>query len=137
MAGRPRSTSGWTVACLLLAAIGCSGAAGPARYRVSGRVTCGGEPVPYGEVLFSPDGTKGNTGPQGVAAIKDGRYDTAGSRAPGIGGGPMIVRVTALRTPSDGLIAEQELELEFPAADSERDLEIPKPAKAPASRPEI
>jgi hypothetical protein len=49
----------------------------------------------------------------------------------------MVVRVTALRTPSDGLIAEQELEVEFPAADSERDLDIPKPAKAPASRPEI
>lgn len=136
MAERQRMT-GSAVTCLLLVAIGCSGAAGPARYRVSGRVTCGGEPVPYGEVLFSPDGTKGNSGPQGVAAIKDGRYDTAGSRAPGIGGGPMIVRVTALRTPSDGLIAEQELELQFPAADSERDLEVSKPANAPANRPEI
>jgi len=116
---------------------GCGGADGPARYRVSGRVTCGGEPVPYGEVLFTPDGGKGNTGPQGIATIKQGRYDTAGSRAAGIAGGPTIVRVTALRSPTGGLIAEHELELEFPEADSERDIEIPRPTGPLEPPPEI
>lgn len=111
-------------------ATGCGGGTEPVRHRVSGRVTCAGEPVPHGEILFSPDGSKGNTGPQGIAAIKDGRYDTAGSRAPGIAGGPMVVRVTALRTPGGGLIAEHEFMAEFPATEHERDIDIPKTTAA-------
>ena len=124
------------VAGVVAIAIGCGDATGPTRHRVTGRVTCAGEPVPYGEVLFSPDGSRGNTGPQGIAVIKDGRYDTAGSRAPGIGGGAMIVRVTALRTPAGGLIVEHEFAADFPAAESERDIEIPAPREA-VHRPEI
>lgn len=111
-------------------ASGCGEGNEPVRYRVFGRVTCAGEPVPHGEVLFSPDGSKGNTGPQGIAAIHDGRYDTAGSRAPGIAGGPMVVRVTALRSPGGGLIAEHEFMAEFPAVEHERDIDIPKPTTA-------
>jgi hypothetical protein len=127
----------WVAVCMLAAALtGCGGPSGPPRFRVSGPVTCGGRPVPHGEILFSPDGRQGNKGPQGIAIIKDGRYDTEGSRAPGASGGPTVVRVTALESPGGGLIAEHELTIDLPGADSEQPIEIPAPAK-PGRAPEI
>jgi len=128
------------VLLVLLAMIlaGCSGERGPARHRVSGTVTFAGQSVPFGEVLFTPDSGKGNSGPQGIADIKDGKYDTAGSRAPGIGGGPMIVRVTALSNASGKLLCEYEFPLELPAADSTHNIDIPASAgKKQAAGPEI
>lgn len=121
---------------VLIATAGCGRESGPARYRVSGTVTVAGRPVPHGEVLFSPDGSQGNTGPQGIAIIKGGRFDTKGTRAPGAAGGPTVVRVTALETPDGGLIAEHEFTIELPKADSEQAIEIPAAGKAVA-RPEI
>ena len=127
----------WAMLGVLAAALtGCGGPSGPPRFRVSGPVTCGGRPVPHGEILFSPDGRQGNKGPQGIAIIKDGRYDTEGSRAPGASGGPTVVRVTALESPGGGLIAEQEFTIDLPQADSEQSIEIPAPAK-PGRGPEI
>src|SRR5437899_12941205 len=93
---------------LISALMGCSGKQGPQRYRVSGTVTFDGKPVPHGEILFSPDSAQGNSGPQGIAIIQDGKYDTAGTRAPGIAGGATIVRVTALSDPSGRLLCEYE-----------------------------
>jgi hypothetical protein len=54
------------------------------RVDLSGNVIWKGQKVPAGVVTFSPDVRKGNSGPQGVAAIVDGRYDTrsGGGRAP-------------------------------------------------------
>src|SRR5262249_10584463 len=98
----------WLIIGLLLAIAGCTGEAGPARYRVSGEVKFDGKPVPSGEVLFTPDAAKGNSGAQGIASIQDGKYDTTGSRAPGVAGGPMIVRVTALGDSSGKLLCEYE-----------------------------
>ena len=127
----------WAVLGILAAVLtGCGGSSGPPRFRVSGPVTCGGRPVPHGEILFSPDGRQGNKGPQGIAIIKDGRYDTEGSRAPGASGGPTVVRVTALESPGGGLIAEHEFTIDLPQADSEQPIEIPAPAK-PGRGPEI
>src|SRR5262245_61620470 len=76
----------------LLAALGCR-PAGPSRFEVSGSVTFAGKPVPAGWVCFTPDTSKGNSGPQGVAQIRAGSYDTAGRNGKGTVGGPMIVRV--------------------------------------------
>gem|GEM_PF-2426942 len=76
--------------------VGCGRGDGPALRRVSGAVSYGGMPVTAGSVTFTPDGARHNTGRQGVAPIKDGHFDTRGSRAPGIEGGPMIVQVTGL-----------------------------------------
>jgi hypothetical protein len=125
-----------SIAIVLALCAGCGAPPGPARFRVSGTVTCGGRPVPHGEILFSPDGRRGNTGAQGIAIIKDGRFDTVGTRAPGTAGGPTVVRVTALETPGGGLIAEHEFTIELPQADSEQTIEIPAAGK-PAGRPEI
>jgi hypothetical protein len=136
---RTRATLRYLVAALALGVLGgCGRESGQVRYRVSGRITFAGEPVPYGEVLFTPDASKGNSGPQGIAIIKNGRYDTAGSRAPGIAGGPTVVRVTALRDPSGKLLCEYLLELDLPRADSVQDIDIPASAvKPPAAGPEI
>ena len=81
---------------LLLAVLlfGCSGETGPQRYRVSGSVTHKGAPVPIGVIQFTPDATKGNSGPPAFADIKDGKYDTQVS-GKGFIGGPQIVAIDA------------------------------------------
>jgi len=117
---------------------GCSGGGGPPRYRVSGEVKFDGKPVPYGEVLFTPDGGKGNSGAQGIATIKDGKYDTAGTRAPGVAGGAMVVHVTALSDPDGKLLCEHEFNVDLPKADTARDIDIPaSAAKKKRGTPEI
>ena len=65
---------------------GVRGNDGPRRYELGGRITWSGQPVPAGQILFTPDAAKGNSGPGGMAKIKEGRYVTL----PGLGiiGGP-------------------------------------------------
>lgn len=92
--------SQWHTVCLVVGLIvAVAGGCGPRdkriRNRVTGAITYGGHPVVAGEILFLPDDSKQNRGPQGLAIIKDGRYDTKGSRAPGIDGGDMFIEVTA------------------------------------------
>ena len=62
-----------TIACLLS---GCRGEDGPRRIHVSGDITWKGQKIPAGFVAFSPDTRQGNSGPQGLAKIKDGRFDS-------------------------------------------------------------
>jgi len=117
---------------------GCAGEKAPTRYRVSGEVKFDGQPVPYGEILFTPDSGKGNSGPQGIATIQDGHYDTSGSRAPGVAGGPTVVRVTALQDASGKLICEYVLSLDLPKAASTQNIKIPvSAAKKKGAGPEI
>ncbi len=59
--------------------VGCGGGGDEARkFDVSGTVNYKGNPVKFGTVIFDPDRTKGNSGPQGIADIRDGKYDTSG-----------------------------------------------------------
>jgi hypothetical protein len=55
---------------------GCGGDTGPKRIHVSGNVTWKGQKIPSGFVSFNPDTKKGSSGPQGLAKIKDGRFDS-------------------------------------------------------------
>ncbi len=73
---------------------GCGGTAdkGPERFDVSGTVTFKGKPVYRGTIVFSPDATKGNSGPQGAAEITEGKYDTS-KKGKGIVGGAHIVTI--------------------------------------------
>jgi len=122
----------------IAAASGCTTDRGPTRYRVSGEVRVNGEPVPYGEILFTPDSGKGNSGPQGIATIQNGKYDTAGTRAPGVAGGPTVVMVTALSDPSGKLICEYQFNLDLPKSDTTHNIDIPTSALPRKSKtPEI
>ena len=130
--------------CRLLFAIvvagtlaGCSGDDSQTRYRVSGEVKFNGQPVQFGEVLFTPDGAKGNSGAQGIAEIKNGRYDTEGSRAPGVAGGPTVILVTALKDDQGTLLVEHEFKFDLPKADTTHDIEIPASAAKKKAVPEI
>jgi len=121
---RPFAIAGCLFAATLLA--GCSGPSSePTRYRVSGEATFNGNPIPYGDVLFTPDGA--NAGPQGIADIRDGKYDTAAARGKGIAGGPTVVRVTGLSGPPPGgkLLCEYEYRVELPREDTTHKVEVP------------
>jgi hypothetical protein len=112
----------------IAAATGCTSDSGPTRYRVSGEVSVNGEPVPYGEILFTPDSGKGNSGPQGIATIQNGKYDTAGTRAPGVAGGATVVTVTALADNKGKLICEHQFNLDLPKSDSTHNIDVPASA---------
>jgi hypothetical protein len=98
----------------------------PNKYRVSGDAKLDGQPIPYGDVLFTPDGAKRNSGPQGIAQIRSGRYDTAAPQGKGIAGGPTVVRVIGLTGPGGKLLCEYETHLDLPRADSIHHIDVPK-----------
>jgi hypothetical protein len=113
------------VACGLLA-LGCGKADGKQRFRVSGAVTFDGQPVPAGIVIFSPDLSKKNDGPQGSAEIRDGRFDTAWT-GKGMAGGPM--RITVGGTTADGKpLCKYEFTADLPREDTTQDIQVPKSA---------
>ena len=75
---------------LVLILSGCGD--GTKRVRISGQVTFEGKPVKYGNIVFEPDASKGNNGPQGYAKIVDGAYDTADAGT-GPCVGPQVVAI--------------------------------------------
>ena len=137
--GRRREAAGVVLGVTAAAAIllaGC-GKSGPVRYRVQGTVTYDGRPVTYGRVVFDPDVTKENTGPQGYAAIENGRFDTAENGGQGTSGGPMMVTLHGFEPAGDGLDATATRQLfsdlveyrDLPKSDTEVHFEIPASVK--------
>jgi hypothetical protein len=111
-------------ASLVFFAAGCSDT-GPKRFRVSGEVTFDKQPIASGDILFTPDGAKQNSGPQGIAKIRDGKFDTAAAEGQGIAGGPTVVRITGF-TPAGGrIICETEIHVDLPRADSTQTFDVP------------
>jgi hypothetical protein len=111
---------------------------GPKRYRVSGEAKFNGAPIVFGDVVFTPDGSKQNSGPQGIAQIRDGKFDTVGLDGKGIGGGPMVVKVTVHSGPLDKggkFICEYEYTVDLPRGDTTHNIEVPASAakKGPGS----
>lgn len=81
-----------------LAALTCCfalGCGGDGTHRVSGTVTFKGQPVPVGKIYFTPDGSKGNSGPSGYADIKDGKYDTGAAGGHGSVAGAVLISIEA------------------------------------------
>lgn len=103
---------------------GCSDSE-PKRFRVSGEVTFDKQPIAHGEILFTPDGTKQNSGPQGIARIKDGKFDTAGTDGKGIAGGPTVVRITGFTAQGGKILCETELRFDLPRSDSTQSFDVP------------
>ncbi|WP_207396765.1 hypothetical protein [Bremerella alba] len=118
--------------------VGCSGGDGTARNRVSGTVTLDGQPIPNGMITFEPDFNKGHTGPQGIARIRDGRFDTNTEGGRGIIGGPHRVRIEGYRgevvdpesaDPSESssievLVDNYKTEVDLPMEDATHDFAI-------------
>ncbi len=118
---------------------GCSGGAnkGTKRYNVSGTVTFEGKPVPTGTVSFTPDFAKGNKGPQGIATIVDGKFDTA-TKGLGIVGGPHQIVITGAKKveqnqkadptaeepPDNSLFKPYKTTFDFPKKDSTKDFVV-------------
>jgi hypothetical protein len=124
------------VACCL--AVGCGG---ESTYRVSGKVTFKGQAIPEGRILFVPDSKKGNNGPTGSAAIKNGQYDTGAEGGRGVIGGPMTVQIEAWdpskkvdRPDKSALSSIPQLfppyqtSAELPKSDSTKDFDVPADA---------
>lgn len=116
------------VVCLLSLIAGC---ADDGKFAVSGSVTYKGQPVPSGEIRFTPD--KGNKGPMVLARIKDGKYVTAADK--GIVGGAYQLRVSGYgaagnakdpSAPDFGrpLFSPYLQDVEFPMQDFEHDINI-------------
>lgn len=120
-----------------LALTGCSQGSGQARNRAHGAITFDGKPIPFGDIVISPDGTKKNSGAQGFANIRDGRYDTGAAGGKGYGGGPAIVKVTGFDKEGGKLICDAEFAVEFPTSgDAAKDIDVPK-GKAKGGGPDI
>ena len=78
-------------------------------------------------IVFTPDTSAGNSGPQGVATIKDGKYDTAAPEGRGLAGGPTLIRVTG-QGADQSLMCEYEFRAELPKDDSTLKIEVPPTA---------
>jgi len=132
MTARSCSAFAW----LLLVLAGCG--SGVSRYDLQGSVTYQGKPVPAGEVTFSPDTSKGNSGPGAFARIKDGKYQTEDDM--GIVGGPHVVRILGLDGKAVGestyglpLFPEYTTHVDFPKEDSTHDFTVTKEEAAAAA----
>lgn len=131
---------------LLFVLLGCGGESGPARIDLQGSATFDGQPIPYGQIMFIPDSSKGNKGPAGTATIKDGKYSTVGS-GKGIVGGPHTLRVSAFDGKEDTaaelpfgtpLFPDYELKADLPTPESggtaDFDVAVPKEAANPPKK---
>src|SRR2546421_7447906 len=96
------------------ALLGCGRGDGEKGFRLSGEAEFDGQPIAYGDVLFTPDGAKGNKGPQGIALIRDGQYDTGASGGKGIAGGPTVIHVTGFTGEGGKLLCEYEWSEDLP-----------------------
>ena len=114
-------------------ALGCSQDEGPKRFHLTGTVTFDGKPIPQGMIVFTPDLSKNNDGPQGVANIKDGRYDTQAAGGQDITGGPMAVSVTGLSADSRPL-CQYDFSIELPLEKSTKDIAVPASAASKSNQ---
>jgi hypothetical protein len=111
---------------------GCSEPSG--RIDLSGNVTFKGRPVPAGLIAINPDFSKGNDGPQGLAEIRDGRFDTR-TLDKGAPSGPVILMIDGF----DGvaqpespygkpLFVGYKLSIDLPKEATERNIDVPESA---------
>jgi hypothetical protein len=131
-------------ASLFCFVLGCGGDKG---YRVSGKVTFKGQPVPAGRIHFVPDSKKGNKGASGYAEIKNGAYDTASSGGRGVIGGAMIVKIEAwdpsqqVKSEKTGETSPKQLfslyqtSADLPQGESTKDFDVPATAAAGPTGP--
>jgi len=121
-------TSGVVFPLSVCLAIGCSGADDRTRFRLSGTAEFDDQPIVFGDVLFTP--AQGNAGPQGIANIRDGKFDTAAPGGKGIAGGPTVIRVTGFDKERGKLLCEYEWTEDLPRENGTFNLKVPKKGAA-------
>ena len=121
-----------TAAGLALVLLGCGGK--PERVRVSGRVTFQGNPVQYGNIVFEPDPSRGNRGPQGYAKISSkGTFDT-GVAGTGPCPGPQVVTIEAypdLNSPASKksrVVLQYRTNVDLPSETTTQNFDVPPTA---------
>jgi hypothetical protein len=124
-----------TFAAVMIMSSGC----GPkvetvTTYSVSGQVTHNGKPVPKGNILFTPDNSRGNSGPGTSAEIVDGKYQTAEGK--GVVGGAYTLTVQGydgvpiesgeggMDETGTALFPPKKVEADFPESDTTHDIEL-------------
>jgi hypothetical protein len=136
-----RLRGGILAAFLACGLLGC-GSNALKTHHVSGNVSFDGKPVPSGLIRFTPDGSKGNSGPPGYAVIKDGKYDTSAEGGKGHVSGPMIVLIegseaasgenstdeSGAETDIKALFSGYQTTADLPEGDSTKDFEVPAAA---------
>jgi hypothetical protein len=134
---RNHSLGGAAVAGLIVfSVIGCGGGpAGPPRIALSGKATYGGTPIPFGEIIFTPDEKSGNKGPAGTAVIENGKYQTTADQ--GAVAGPQIAIVKGYSskevTGPEGrplLFSEARVPVTVEAGKTTIDIDVPKKDKS-------
>lgn len=121
--------------CLFVLTLGCNKPKSD-RLTIEGAVTWKGQPVPAGRVYFSPDESKGGSGPQGHALITNGRYDTGEEKSKGCHIGPHFAEVHGFDGQGDEgfgtpLFAPYSISIDVPAEGGTLDLEVPANARPP------
>lgn len=129
----------WAVglATILLGLSSCSGKPS-GRVDVWGTVKFKDKLVPAGLIVMNPDLSKGNDGPQGMAEIRDGRFDTR-KLDKGAPSGPVVFMIDGFDGAAQGdltsgkpLFIGYKLPLDLPQQPSEQNIEIPDTAAATA-----
>lgn len=122
---------------VVLFVVGC-GTEDTSRHNLSGTVTYRGAPVPAGTIIFEPDSSKGNHGPQGYSSIVDGHYQTD-KFGKGAMTGPIKVQIAGFPAPkvegemvNDPLFPAYKTSIEITPDTTTFDFEVP--TKPGASR---
>jgi hypothetical protein len=126
----------WLVVAAAVLAAGCGSESGSGEYHVSGSVTFDGRPVPAGKIIFTPDAAAKNSGPQGFADIRDGRFDTSAG-GQGVVGGPHEVEIQGFDStpapdspPPKPLFNAYTTKTDLPRENAQQDYAVPASAAA-------
>ena len=122
---------------LLLAVSSCSSKSS-GRVDVWGTVKFKNQPVPAGLIVMNPDLSKGNDGPQGMAEIHEGKFDTR-RLDKGAPSGHVVFMIDGFdglaqaESPSGKpLFIGYKVQLDLPQQGSEQNIDVPESAGATA-----
>ncbi|MBI3469399.1 MAG: hypothetical protein HY000_40880 [Planctomycetes bacterium] len=127
------------VSCALLLFLPACSKEPSNRVDIWGTVTFKGRPVPAGLITINPDLSKGNDGPQGVAEIRDGRFDTR-LLEKGAPSGAVILMIDGFDGVPQGespdgasLFLGYKVSMEVPKEATEKNIDVPESAAATAN----
>jgi hypothetical protein len=127
------------VACALLLFLPACSEQPSNRVDLWGTVTFKGRPVPAGLITINPDLSKGNDGPQGMAEIRDGHYDTR-LLDKGAPSGAVILMIDGFDGVPQGeatsgapLFLGYRLSMDIPKESTDKNIEVPDSAAAKAN----